>query len=194
MESGRNRIIAPIAACVLIVGLQSGVVNAGKSGDYFEDGPQCCELNTDLSGERGLEVSTADAFVNAKGVLQLGSSTKSPLYTDQEFWISNGQYSSGAGTLWNVENHEAFRKDFSFWPTNRVRVWFASSGSSCTAYLAAYSSRGKLLVGKNMTFTSAVTQWLDTGTTRGRIGYILASYSGTGCGKLSTIGHWVSVH
>jgi hypothetical protein len=193
MESGRNRIIAPIAVCVLIVGLQSGVANAEKSGDYFEDGPQCCEQNTDLSGDRFLEVSTADAFVNAKGVLQLGSSTKSPLYADGDFWISNGQYSS-AGTLWSVENHEAFRKDFSFWPTNRVRVWFASSGSSCTAYLAAYSSRGKLLVGTNRTFTSGVTNWLDTGTTRGRIGYVLASYSGEGCGKLSTIGYWVSVH
>jgi hypothetical protein len=195
MESERNRIIAPIAAFALIAGLQSGVANAGKSGDYFEDGPQCCAQNTDLSGIRWLEASTADAFVNGKGVLQLGSSSRGPLYTDEAFWISNVQYSSnGATALWNVANREALRKGFSFWPTNRVRVLFDSSGSNCTGYLAAYSSRGALLVQATVTFTSDVTRWLDTGTTKGRIGYILASYSGTDCGKLSTIGYWVSVH
>ena len=189
MDSGRRRIVAPIAVCMLFVGLQSGVANAGKSGDSFLDGPASCAEYSDCSLDRLLEASTADAFVNGRGVLQLTSSNKRSLYSDGEFWISNSQQS-----LWNVENGEAFRKDFSVVPTNRVSVEFIPSGSSCTAYLAAYSPRGKLLVGANRVFTSSGTQWLDTGTMKGRIGYILASYSGEGCGKLSYIQYWVSIH
>ena len=193
MQNRNSRMLVPIALFAVVAGLQCGAVHAAKSGDYFEVGPQCCAPDTDLSGLTWLEASTAEAFVNTKGILQLGSSTKKPLYAKGSSWISNSQYSAG-GTLWNVAIGEAFRKSFSSWPTNRVRVRFDSSGTDCTGYLAAYSSRGTLLVQTTVTITSAATQWLDTGTTKGRIGYVLASYSGTGCGQLGTIGYWVSVH
>ena len=189
MDSGTNRIIARIAVCMLIFGLQSGVANAGKSGDYFDLGPGCCALGADLSVERSLEISTADAVVE-NGILKLRTTTKGAIYTSQQYWISNARFGSG-GMQWSAANFEAFRKDFSFWPTSRVQVAFNPNGCGCTGYLAAYSGRGKLLVQK--TFTSSVITVLDTGTAKGRIAYVLASFDGPG-GLLGNVRYWVSVH
>jgi len=189
MKSGKTWIFAPITVFALIASFQCGVANAGKSGDYFEDGPQCCQIGADLSGIRSFEISTADAAV-ANGILKLTTTTKRAIYTSGQYWISYSQFGSG-GMLWSVGNVEAFRKDFSFWPTNRVRVWFYPNGAVRTGYLAAYSTGGKLLVQK--TFTSGDTTVLDTGTTKARIAYVLASFSAPG-GLLGNVGYWVSVH
>jgi len=80
--------------------------------------------------------------------------------------------------------------DFAYWPTYRAKVWFLPA-SQCTGYLAAYSSRGKLMVQK--TFTSSSETVLDTGALRGRIGYILATFDGE-CGRLGKIGYYHNLH
>ena len=190
MESGRNRIFVPIAVFALIASFQCGTANAGKSGAYFWDSPDCCidqpAFNVCL-GPYGLAVCTANASV-ANGILRLNSAEKGPVYSDNSHWVSAA---AGSGAAWRVENYEALRKDFDL-PVNRVRVYFQPEGTDCVGYLAAFTRRNQLLVQVQVSGPSP--GYLDTLTTKGRIAYVLASYSGADCsGKLGTIGYWTSM-
>ena len=191
MESGRNRIFAPIAVVALIASSQCGTANAGKSGAYFWDGPDCCIDQPALNvcpgiTQGGYAVCTASASV-ADGILRLNAAAKGPAYSDNSHWVS----AAGNGAVWNVENYEALRKDFAY-AVNRVRVYFFPEGTNCVGYLAAFTRRNQLLV--QVVVSNPSAGYLDTQTTRGQIAYVLASYSGAGCsGKLGTIGYWTSM-
>lgn len=190
MANTSTRVFAFSALTALIVGFSCAEANAGKSdGNYFEDPPYCCEVGIDLRTECcSLDLSTADAAIT-NGVLKLTTTTSHAIYTDGTNWVSNGQFS--VSSLWSAAvNGEALRKDFADWPTYRAKVWFYPA-SQCTGYLAAYSSRGKLMVQK--TFTSSSETVLDTGALRGRIGYILATFGGS-CGRLGKIGYYHNLH
>ena len=180
--------ISALAALALMAGLSCDAANAAKSdGNYFEIGPQCCQVNSDISNALGIDLSTADAAIS-NGVLKLASTARHPIYTDGSNWVSNTQV--GISSYWSAENGEALRKDFSDWPTYRVKLVYYPD-SECTGYLAAFSSRGKLMVQK--TFTSNIQTELDTGALKGRIGYILASFDSQ-CGRLGRIGYYHNLH
>jgi hypothetical protein len=189
MATIKLRVLALSALAALIVGLSCAVANAAKKdGNYFEIAPYCCQPGMDLRTVLGIELSTADAAVT-NGILKLTTIASNAIYTDGTYWISNGQYGA-SGTVWSATNGEALRKDFADWPTYRAKVRFLPA-SQCTGYLAAYSSRGKLMVQK--TFTSSDETVLDTGALRGRIGYILATFDGE-CGRLGNIGYYHNLH
>lgn len=184
-----TRMLAISALVALLTGLSCGAAEAAKpDGNYFEDPPSCCDAGVDL---RTLccvfDLSTAEVAIT-NGVLKLATTASHAIYTDRTYWVSEGQFSRSS--FWSVGNGEALRKDFGDWPTYRAKLWFYPT-SQCTGYLAAYSSRGKLMVQK--TFTSAAETVLDTGTLSGRIGYVLATFSGE-CGHLGKIGYYHSLH
>jgi len=189
MEAIKLRVLALSTLAALMVGLSCPVANAAKpDGNYFEIAPYCCQPGMDLSTVLGIELSTADAAVT-NGILKLATTVSHPIYTNGEYWISNGQFGA-SGTVWSATNGEALRKDFADWPTYRAKVWFLPA-SECTGYLAAYSSRGKLMV--QITFTSSNETALDTGPLKGRISYILATFDGE-CGHLGKIGYYHNLH
>jgi hypothetical protein len=191
MESGRNRIFAPIAFFALMAGFQCGTANAGKSGAYFSDSPDCCIAQPAFNVcpglvQGGLAVCTANVSV-ANGILRLNAPAKGPAYSDNSHWVS----AAGNGAVWKVENYEALRKDFDY-PVNRARVYFFPEGTDCVGYLAAFTRKNQLLV--QVVVSNPSEGYLDTRTTKGQIAYVLASYSGAGCsGKLGTIGYWTSM-
>jgi hypothetical protein len=178
------------ALAALIVGLSCDAANAAKTdGNYFEFAPNCCEIGVDLRAACCVfQLSTADAAVT-NGVLKLTTTASHAIYTDGTYWVSYGQFGASS-SFWSAMNGEALRKDFADWPTYRAKVWFFPA-AQCTGYLAAYSSRGKLLVQK--TFTSGSETVLDTGALSGRIGYILATF-GDSCGRLGKIGYYHNLH
>jgi hypothetical protein len=178
-----------LAALALAAGLSCDAAIAAKpDGNYFEDAPNCCEPGTDVSTVFGSNLSTADVAIEGE-VLKPTTTFSYPIYTDGTYWVSNGQF--GASLFWSAANGEALRKDFSDWPTYRVKFWFYPT-AVCTGYLAAYSSRGKLMAQKTFTSDSQPVV-LDTGALKGRIGYILATYGGD-CGRLGKIGCYHNLH
>jgi hypothetical protein len=189
MATTSTRAFAVSALMALIAGLSCGAANAGKpDGNYFEDTPGCCQIGVDISTLCcSFDLSTADVAIT-NNVLKLTTTTSHAIYTDGTNWVSNGQFS--VSSLWSAGNGEALRKDFSDWPTYRVKVWFYPA-SQCAGYLAAYSTRSKLMVQK--TFTSSSAMMVDTGALQGRIGYILATFDAS-CGRLGKIGYYHSLH
>ena len=190
MATISTRVLAFSALAALIVGLSCDAANAGKSdGHYFEFAPDCCQPWVDIRTMCcTFDLSTADAAITTNGVLKLTTTTSHAIYSDGTNWVSSGQ--SGVSSFWSIGYGEALRKDFSDWPTYRAKVWFYPA-SQCTGYLAAYSSRGKLMVQK--TFTSSTATMLDTDALQGRIGYILATFGGS-CGRLGKIGYYYNLH
>ena len=189
MPNISTRVFAVSALVALVAGLSCDAANAAKpDGNYFEDAPFCCEIGVDIRTMCcSFDLSTADAAIT-NGVVKLTTTDSHAIYTDGTNWVSNGQFS--VSSLWSAGNGEALRKDFSDWPTYRVKLWFYPA-SQCTGYLAAYSSRGKLMVQK--TFTSSSETVLDTGALKGRIGYILATFDDS-CGRLGKIGYYHRLH
>jgi hypothetical protein len=177
-----------LAALALTAGLScDAAIAAKKDGNYFEIDPNFLDTSTDFSTVLGFSLSTADVVIE-NGVLKPTTTSSHPIYSDGTYWVSSSQSS-----LWSAANGEALRRDFSDWPTYRVKFWFYPT-EACTGYLAAYSSRGKLMVQKTFTSSSSYEmETLDTGALKGRIGYILATFDGS-CGRLGKIGYYHNLH
>lgn len=188
MTSNKRPLYFVTAVVALVAGLQSGVADAARpdkgGGDCIPLSPSVPYTDRDLSSEIGIYISTADATIR-NGILVQTSKTTHPAYSNGDNWISNLSYSS-SGTLWNIGDFEAFKRDFTnYYPTYRVWLTYNPGSATKTGYLAAYTSAGRLM--KQLTFTAAVTTILDTGYLSGRIGYVLASFDSPG-GQLGVTG------